>query len=119
MTVFSRPAPSGTADIWHTEDDFDAGRIPLSDDDWVAIHTVKHNYGSMSREEIVQLTKHTAPMLDLDQGETIVFEQDLLLTDEQVAADPFLQGTVAAIEDHSNWITIEKLRERVAQPDKD
>ena len=111
----SKPAPDGVAHVWRTSKDFDANGLGLSSDDMIAIQTVKHNYGRMSREEIIRVAKETEPMRDLKQGDAIVFEQDMLLTDEQVAADPFLQETLAAMDSHSGWISYEQLRERVAE----
>ncbi len=111
----SKPAPDGVAHVWGTSKDFDANGLGLSSDDMIAIQTVKHNYGRMSREEIIRVAKETEPMRDLKQGDAIVFEQDMLLTDEQVAADPFLQETLAAMDSHSGWISYEQLRERVAE----
>ncbi len=117
VIAFSKPAPDGVARVWCTSNVFDVNKLDLSSDDMIAVHTVKHNYGRMSRDEIVRVTKETAPMQDLKHGDAIVFEQDSLLTDEEIAADPFLQETLAAIDNHSGWIPFEQLRERVAEQD--
>ncbi len=115
VTEIRKASPSGTGIIWHIGHHIDAAQLDLAEDEWIAIHTVKHNYGSLGREEIVRVSKDTEPMLGLKEGEAITFEQDLLLTDEQVAADPFLKETLAAIDHHSGWISVEELRERVAE----
>ncbi len=95
--------------------DFDPSALPLSGDDWSQIHSLVHKYGAMNRAQIVRESKATAPFLNAQQYEQLEFKQAPTLTTEEVSADPFWQETLAAMRDNSERVTLEELREEVAQ----
>ena len=72
----------------------------------------------MNRDDIVKASKATAPMLRAKQFENLTFTQDPPLTPEEISADPFWQETLVAMRDTSERISIDELREVVAQSPK-
>ena len=116
ITMIERRTPyNNSAYAYSVSPDCDPADLPLSGDDWIEIHTVVHNYGSMNRDQIVRASKATAPMRGATQYEKLVFTQDPPLTPEEIAADPFWRETFAAMHDTSERISIDELRARVAQ----
>ncbi len=106
----------GFAYIYRSAPHLDSSRLHLSDEDWSEIHTALFKYGYLDREEITRVAKSTPPMVGIRQGDALTFEQDLLLTDEEVAADPFWQESFAAMQDNSERVTIEEIRKDIGEP---
>ena len=96
--------------------DCDPTCLPLSSHDWVEIQAAVHKYGNMNRDAIVREAKSTAPFQTARQYQRLAFTQDPPLTPEEISADPFWQETLAAMRDNSKRISIDELREEVAQP---
>jgi hypothetical protein len=84
--------------------------LPLSSDDWTAIHTVVHKYGSLNREKIVAMSKATEPMRNARQGDDLVFVQDAPLTEDVIASDPFWAETLEAMANPGKRIPLVELQ---------
>ena len=95
--------------------DIDAACLPLSSDDWVEIYTAVHNYGGLTAADAARKAKATAPAQKARNGDRLVLQQDPPLTPDEIAADPFWRETFAAMNNPGKRISIEELRERVAQ----
>ncbi len=96
--------------------DFDPSILPISDDSWIEIQTIARMYGGMAWRDVVEASKATAPMRRATPGEPLRFERDssILISDNEVAADPFWRETLEAIADTSERIDIEDLRAEFA-----
>ena len=84
--------------------------LPLSSDDWTAIHAVVHKYGSLNREKIVAKSKATEPMRNARQGDDLVFVQDTPLTEDAIASDPFWTETLEAMANPGKRIPLAELQ---------
>ena len=89
----------------------DPSLLPLSSDDWIAIHAIVHNYGTMTREQITTASKATLPVKKAQQYEALEFSQEQPLTQEEINSSPLWRETFAAIDsDTGNRISIEEMR---------
>ena len=96
----------------------DPSDLPLSSDDWIEICTAVHKYGAMNRDDITRAAKSTKSMKEARQYGLLYMEQDpsLILTDEEIANDPFLQEALSvAKSDATEYITLEELRESIGE----
>ena len=96
-----------------------ASEIPLSDEDWSFIHAIVHRYGPMRREQVVSESKRTLPMQNVRQYEILQFKPNPTILAKRKLAEQeveFIRSTEEAIDDDSERITFEQLREEVAQP---
>ena len=86
---------------YRASDDLDVSDLPLSGDDWIEIYTVVQKYGEMSGARIAQESRATEPMKDARENEPLRFRRDpsLTLTDQDIAADPFLEVADAIRDD--------------------
>ena len=90
---------------------FDPTKLSLSADEWAEIRSVNYRYGKMDRDEIVQESKATAPMQKVDgQYDSLKFEQDPPLTQEEIDADPLWKETVDALNNPGEYVDIEEVR---------
>ena len=90
---------------------FDPTKLSLSADEWAEIRSVNYRYGKMNRDEIVQESKATAPMQKVDdQYDSLKFEQDPPLTQEEIDADPLWKETVDALNNPGEYVDIEEVR---------
>ena len=90
---------------------FDPTKLSLSADEWAGIRSVNYRYGKMNRDEIVQESKATAPMQKVDcQYDSLKFEQDPPLTQEEIDADPLWKETVDALNNPGEYVDIEEVR---------
>ena len=117
LAMNERKTPYGNpAYGYRISPDCNPSGLPLSSDDWIEIQTAVHNYGNMNRDQIVREAKSTAPFRTARQYQRLEFTQDPPLTPEEVSADPFWQETLASMRSTSPRISIDQLREEVAQP---
>ena len=97
--------------------DCDPSSLPLSSDDWIAIHTIVHNYGAMTRDQITTVSKATLPVKKAQQYESLEFVQEQPLTQEEINSSPLWRETFAAItSDTGSRISIEEMRSLRGQP---
>ncbi len=89
--------------------------LPLSGEDWLEILAAVRKYGQMNREQIVTASKDTAPMRNAVQFQRLQFQQDAVLTDDEIAGSAFWQETVAGINNSSQRIPIEEIRQQIGQ----
>ena len=104
---------------YQTFRDLDLSTLPLSGDDWIEIQTAVHKYGHMSTEDIVRVSKSDIPVQNARECDTLRLRQDqnLRITDEDIANDPLLRMAVRAkASDTGERITLDTLRGHVGEP---
>ena len=111
--------PGGGVHRYGTSKNFDVSTLPLSGDDWIEIQTAVHKYGRMSAEDIVRESRNSIPVQNAREYETLQLcqDQNLRITDEDIANDPLLLAAVQArAADTGERITLDDLRGRVGEP---
>jgi hypothetical protein len=115
ITMENEATPNGTAYRYQIAPSFDPTKLSLSADEWAEIRSVNYRYGKMNRDKIVQESKATAPMQKVgSQYESLKFEQDPLLTQEEIDADPLWKETVDALNNPGEVVDIEEVRRMLA-----
>ena len=102
-----------------TSKNLDVSTLPLSGDDWIEIQTAVHKYGRMSAEDIVRESRNSIPVQNAREYETLQLcqDQNLRITDEDIANDPLLLTAVQArAVDTGERITLDDLRGHVGEP---
>ena len=115
ITMENATAPKGTAYRYQIAPSFDPTKLSLSADEWAEIRSVNCRYGKMNRDKIVQESKATAPMQKVGcQYDSLKFEQDPPLTQEEIDADPLWKETVDALNNPGEVVDIEEVRRMFA-----
>ena len=115
ITMENATAPKGPAYRYQIAPSFDPTKLSLSADEWAEIRSVNCRYGKMNRDKIVQESKATAPMQKVGcQYDSLKFEQDPPLTQEEIDADPLWKETVDALNNPGEVVDIEEVRRMFA-----
>ena len=109
----------GDAHEYRTSRNLNVSTLPLSGDDWIEVQTAVHKYGRLNTAEIVRESKNTLPVRNAREHETLQFcaDQNLRITDEDIANDPLLQIAIQAkTADSGGRITLDEMRGCVGEP---
>ena len=115
ITMENVTTPNGPAYRYQIAPSFDPTKLSLSADEWAEIRSVNYRYGKMNKDKIVQESKATAPMQKVGcQYNSLKFEQDPPLTQEEIDADPLWKETVDALNNPGEVVDIEEVRRMLA-----
>lgn len=96
----------------------ESSEIPLSGDDWSLIHSIVAKYGTLTRPQVVKASKETLPMENAVQFQVLQFEPDLQVEEMKnafLSDSEFVRLTQEAMHSVSDKISLEEIREEVAQ----
>ena len=98
-------------------DDSLADDLPLTESEWIELQSAARKYKRMNVKSITAESKKTDAFLRAQKFEVLRFSKDtsLVLTDDDIAIDPFLRETAESIKkDDGRRVSLETMRENIA-----